>query len=93
MANFSNEIVLAVWNKGLVVPGANPSVRRKGDKIRVKYTFGGGFLAEWMPRVNSSFGPLKFGEYYEKTGILMPAHSTLLGYRDSFRTFLCKRKH
>lgn len=29
MANFSNEIILAVWNKGQIVPGVNPSIRRK----------------------------------------------------------------
>lgn len=29
MANFSNEIILAVWNKGQIIPGINPSIRRK----------------------------------------------------------------
>ena len=51
--------------------------------MRVKYTLGGGFLAEWMPRVNSSFGLTKFGEGYEKTGLLQPVSSSMLGDRDS----------
>ncbi len=54
-----------------------------GDKIRVNYTLGGEFLAEWMPKVNSSFGPIKFGEDYEKTGLLQPVSSSMLGDRDS----------
>jgi hypothetical protein len=29
MANFSREIILAVWNKGRIVPGFNPSIMRK----------------------------------------------------------------
>ncbi len=55
----------------------------KGDKIRPKYTLGGEFLAKWMPRVNSSFGLAKFGEDYEKTGLLQPVSSSMLGGRDS----------
>ncbi len=54
-----------------------------GDKIRVKHTLQGKFLAEWMPKVNSSFGPIKFGEDYEKTGLLQPVSSSMLPGWDS----------
>jgi hypothetical protein len=36
-----------------------------------------------MPRVNNSFGLAKFGEDYEKTGLLQPVSSSMLGDRDS----------
>ena len=55
----------------------------EGDKIRVKHTLWGDFLAQWMPKVNSSFGPVKFGEDYEKTGLLQPVSSSMLGDMDS----------
>lgn len=29
MANFQKEIILTVWNKGIIVSGINPSIRRK----------------------------------------------------------------
>ena len=29
MTTFSNETIIAVWNKGQIVPGINPSLRRK----------------------------------------------------------------
>ena len=61
-----------------------------GYKIRVKHTFGSGFLAEWMPRVNSSFGPVKFGEDYEKTDLLQPVSSSMLGGWDAIGTVLNK---
>ncbi|MBN2854433.1 recombinase family protein [Patescibacteria group bacterium] len=54
-----------------------------GDKIRVKHTLWGGFLAQWMPRVNSTFGPENFSEYYEKTDAFAPVCSTMLGDMDS----------
>ena len=59
----------------------------EGDKIRVKYTLGGEFLAKWMPRVNSSFGPIKFCEEYEKTGLLQPVSSSMLSLLNYIRTF------
>jgi len=64
----------------------------KGNKIRPKYNERGKFLAKWMPRVNNSFGPLKFGEDYEKTGFLQPASSSMLAWRDSFRTWVANNK-
>jgi len=57
----------------------------EGDKIRPKYTKGGEFLAQWMPQVNSTFGPENFSEYYEKTDAFAPACSTMLPGSDSNR--------
>lgn len=73
----------SIETKRLVLSQLFSDFELKGDKIRVKYTLGGGFLAEWMPRVNSSFGLAKFGEDYEKTGLLQPVSSSMLGDRDS----------
>ena len=72
-----------VETKRLVLSQLFSDFELKGDKIRVKHTLGGGFLAEWMPRVNSSFGPVKFGQDYEKTGLLQPVSSSMLGDKDS----------
>lgn len=63
----------------------------KGDKIRPKYNEGGQFLAKWMPKVNSSFGPIKFGEDYEKTGLLQPVSSSMLRVTEEVRTFLINK--
>jgi site-specific DNA recombinase len=71
-----------VENKRLILSQLFSDFELKGDKIRVKHTLGGEFLNKWMPRVNSSFGPVKFGEYYEKTDAFAPACSTMLGDRD-----------
>lgn len=72
-----------VETKRLVLSQLFSDFELKGDKIRVKYTLGGGFLAEWMPRVNSSFGPVKFDQDYEKTGLLKPVSSSMLPGWDS----------
>ena len=71
-----------VKNKRLILSQLFSDFELKGDKIRVKHTLGGEFLNKWMPKVNNSFGPVKFGEYYEKTDAFSPACSTMLGDRD-----------
>ena len=73
----------SVETKRLVLSQLFSDFELNGDKIRVKYTLGGEFLAKWMPRVNSTFGPKNFSEYYEKTDAFAPACSTMLGDRDS----------
>lgn len=72
-----------VETKRLVLSQLFSDFELNGDKIRVKHTLGGGFLAEWMPRVNNSFGLVKFGQDYEKTGLLQPVSSSMLEGRDS----------
>jgi len=68
-----------VENKRLILSQLFSDFELKGDKIRVKHTLGGEFLNKWMPRVNNSFGPVKFGQNYEKTGLLQPVSSSMLG--------------
>jgi len=59
-------------------------IKLKNDKtLEVKYTTAFEFLSEWMPKLNATSELLKNGEYYKKTGTLVPAHSTLLGDVDS----------
>lgn len=31
MANYTTEALLAIWNKGHIIPGNNPNIRRKDD--------------------------------------------------------------
>ncbi len=71
-----------IENRRIILSELFSDFSLNGDKIRVKYTLGGEFLAQWMPKVNSSFGLENFSEDYEKTGLLQPVSSTMLGDRD-----------
>ena len=73
----------AIESKRIILSELFSDFKLDADKIRPKYTLQGEFLAKWMPRVNNSFGPIEFGEYYEKTDAFAPACSTMLGDRDS----------
>ncbi|MCF7860422.1 recombinase family protein [Patescibacteria group bacterium] len=72
-----------IENKRLALSELFSDFELDADKIRPKYTLGGEFLAKWMPRVNNSFGPIEFGEYYEKTDAFAPACSSMLPGWDS----------
>ena len=72
-----------VEDKRIVLSEIFSNFELNADKIRPKYTLGGEFLAEWIPVVNTIFEPEEIGLYYNKTGLLRPACSTMLGDRDS----------
>ena len=83
--NLINNSDEAVESKRIILSELFSDFELKADKIRPKYTFQGEFLTKWMPKVNNSFGLTKFGEDYEKTGLLQPVSSSMLPGSDSNR--------
>lgn len=57
----------------------------KADRISPNYTFGFAFLAEWMPKLNSTFELEKIGTIEAKEDALASPHPTLLRGSDSNR--------
>lgn len=57
----------------------------KADRISPNYTFAFEFLAEWMPKLNSTFELEKIGTIKAKEGASASSHPTLLRGSDSNR--------
>lgn len=55
----------------------------KADRISPNYTFAFEFLAEWMPKLNSTFELEKIGTREAKEDALASSHPTLLRRQDS----------
>lgn len=56
----------------------------KADRISPNYTFAFEFLAEWMPKLNSTFELEKIGTIKAKEGASASSHPTLLRLVDAF---------
>ena len=59
------------------------SMELQDKKLSVQYTPAYEFLAECIPKLNTTSELLKNSEYYRKTGSFEPAYPMMLGGRDS----------